>query len=117
MNRTAFVAAGVLVLGLALLLEAWSGRWKAEEEGEAGPPDWRALAWLVFGLAFNVALIDVLGFILASTVLFASVARAFGSARPVRDLLIAMAFAGVSYVGFAKVLGINMGAGLLERFL
>lgn len=109
------VSAGLVILGLALLWHAWRGAWTAEDDDDAQPTDWRALGWLGFGLVFNVALIGILGFILASTVLFASVARAFGSQRPARDLGIAFAFSSVCYLGFVKVLGINMGAGVLER--
>ena len=112
-----FLAGGLILLGLALLWEAWSGRWKAEDSDESQPIDWRALGWLGFGLLFNVVLIGHIGFILASTVLFASVARAFGSTKPLRDLAIAFVFALVVYLGFAKLLGINMGTGLVERFL
>jgi putative tricarboxylic transport membrane protein len=112
------VALGLILLGLALLWQAWSGRWKAAaEEGETTETDWRALGWLGFGLVFNVATIGILGFILASTVLFASVARAFGSLKTARDLGIGFVFAAVTYFGFAKLLSINMGSGLLERFL
>lgn len=109
------VSVGLLLLGLALLWQAWTGEWTAEDEADAQPTDWRALGWLGFGLAFNVALIDFLGFILASTVLFTSIARAFGSPKPVRDLGIAFVFATGCYLGFVKVLSINMGAGILER--
>jgi putative tricarboxylic transport membrane protein len=111
------IAGGLILLGLALLWDAWSGRWKAVEEDEPSPTDWRALGWLGFGLLFNVALIGVVGFTLASTVLFASVARAFGSAKPLRDTGIGLVFALVVYIGFAKLLGINMGSGIIERFL
>ena len=110
------VSAGLVLLGLVLLWQAWSGQWTAEDETDAGPTDWRALGWLGFGLAFNVVFIDFLGFILASTVLFTAVARAFGSQRTARDLAVALVFSAVSYFGFARVLGINMGAGILERF-
>ncbi|MBM3547313.1 MAG: tripartite tricarboxylate transporter TctB family protein [Alphaproteobacteria bacterium] len=112
-----FVAGGLILLGLALLWDAWSGRWKAEDDDESRPIDWSALGWLGFGLLFNVALIGTVGFILASTVLFASVARAFGSTKPARDIAIAFVFAAIVYIGFAKLLGINMGTGLIERFL
>jgi putative tricarboxylic transport membrane protein len=111
------VAGGLILIGLVLAWQAWSGAWRPDESEDAGSTDWRALAWLGFGLAFNVVLISILGFILASTVLFASVARAFGSTRPLRDLAVAFVFAAVAYLGFARLLGINMGAGLLERFL
>ena len=69
------------------------------------------------GLVGNVVLIGPLGFILASTLLFCCVARAFGSTQLPRDAAIAFVFSALTYVGFARVLGINIGAGLIERFL
>ncbi len=81
-----------------------------------GPVDWHALGWVLAGLVLNVALIQFLGFILASTLLFCCVARAFGSTQLPRDALIAIVFASVTYFGFARVLGINIGSGLLEQF-
>jgi len=111
------VSAGLVLLGLVLLWQAWTGAWKAEEDEEAGgPTDWRALGWVGIGLLVNVALIGILGFILASTLLFASIARGFGSRKPLRDVGVAFVFSAVCYLGFAKVLGINMGSGILERF-
>ncbi len=60
-------------------------------------------------------LIGPAGFTLASIVLFVCVARAFGSRALVRDAVIATVFALVAYFGFAKTLGINIGAGFVER--
>jgi putative tricarboxylic transport membrane protein len=111
------IAGGMVLIAAALFPFAWSGGWRAEEDEEAGPLDWRALGWLGFGLAFNVVFIKILGFILASTVLFVAVARAFGSRKLARDLAIAFVFAAVCYFGFVRVLGINMGAGLLEGLI
>lgn len=112
------VAAGLTLLGLALLVEALRGGWPTEDDEEARvPTDWRALGWVLGGLVLNVTLIGPAGFIIASTLLFCCIARAFGSVRPGRDALVAVIFATVTYVGFARVLGINIGAGLIERFL
>jgi putative tricarboxylic transport membrane protein len=111
------IAGGMVLIGAALFRYAWTGAWQPEEQDDAGPPDWRALGWLGFGLVFNVAFIQILGFILASTVLFVAVARAFGSRKLARDLAIAFVFAAVCYFGFVRVLGINMGAGLLEGLI
>lgn len=72
---------------------------------------------MVLGLVLNVALIDVAGFIIASTVLFALTARAFGSRQGVRDAAIGFALATVAYIGFDRVLGYRIGSGLVERFL
>lgn len=109
-------AASLLLLGLGalLLVEAWRGRWgSAPEAAEAGL-DLRSLGWLLLGLVLNVGLIGPLGFIPASVLLFICTARAFGSRRILFDLLIGLAFAALAYFGFAKLLGINIGAGILE---
>jgi putative tricarboxylic transport membrane protein len=109
------VAIGLGLLGLALLGDALTGRWELDRSAEeAGPVDWRALGWLGLGLVLNVALIPFLGFILASTLLFVCVARAFGSRRLLRDAAIALVFAAVVYVGFDRILGISIGAGIFE---
>jgi len=110
------VAAGLMGLGLALLATALRGGWQTEEE-RAARPDRAALAWVVAGLGLNVALIEPAGFTIASMLLFICVARGFGSRRIVRDALIGATFALVAYFGFAKTLGINIGAGLIETRL
>jgi putative tricarboxylic transport membrane protein len=110
------VAGGLGLLGLALLVQALRGGWPTGED-TAIPVDRRALGWVLAGLVLNVALIGWAGFIIASTLLFCCVARAFGSARPVRDAGVAFVFAALTYVGFARMLGIDIGAGLIERLL
>ena len=55
-----------------------------------------------------------LGFTAASTVLFMLVAYGFGSRKPLRDAAIGFAVAIVAYLGFARLLGVNIGAGLVE---
>jgi putative tricarboxylic transport membrane protein len=111
------VAGGLAILGALLLLDALRGGWPTEEDEEPVQADWRALGWVLAGLVANVALIGPLGSIIASTLLFCGVARAFGSTQLVRDGAIAFVFSAVTYVGFARVLGINIGAGLIEQFL
>jgi putative tricarboxylic transport membrane protein len=112
------VAAGLLLLGLVLVLQSVRGQWgETDAESDTGPPDWQALGWLGAGLVLNVALIDFLGFIIASTLMFVCTCRAFGSRKLVRDIIIAVVLALVAYIGFAKVLGISIGAGILEGIL
>jgi putative tricarboxylic transport membrane protein len=101
------------MLGVLLLIDAWQGGWQSEEE-KAVTPDRAALLWIAAGLVLNVVLIGLLGFTIASIILFVCVARAFGSNRIVRDALIAAIFALVAYFGFATTLGINIGSGLVE---
>jgi putative tricarboxylic transport membrane protein len=107
-------ALGLGALGAALLISALRGGWQPEEEREM-KPDRRALLWIVAGLVLNVLLIGPAGFTLASIVLFVCVARGFGSSNIVRDVSIATVFALIAYFGFAKTLGINIGAGFIEH--
>jgi putative tricarboxylic transport membrane protein len=112
------VAAGLLVLGVLLTLQAVQGQWgETDADADESPPDLRALGWLGAGLILNVALIDFLGFIIASTILFVCVCRAFGSKALLRDITVAVALTLIAYLGFAKLLGISIGAGILEGII
>ena len=114
----AWAASALLVaLGLGLLLEVWRGRWTGPPEEAVVEFDHRAFGWLMLGLVLNIGLIGPLGFIPASMLLFACTARAFGSRRVGRDLLIGLLFAAIAYFGFAKLLGIDIGAGLLRDWI
>ena len=108
------VVVGLAVLGLALLAGALRGGWTQGDREAHVPPDFRALGWLLAGLLLNVALISYLGFIIASILLFTCVARAFGSTRAGRDALIGAVLSLVTYLGFDRVLGFSIGAGILE---
>ncbi|MFL6797772.1 MAG: tripartite tricarboxylate transporter TctB family protein [Xanthobacteraceae bacterium] len=107
-------AFGVACLGALLLVEALRGGWQSAGE-RSSIIDVAALLWIGAGLVLNVLFIGPLGFTLASIVLFVCVARGFGSRALVRDASVAAAFALLAYFGFAKTLGINIGAGVLEN--
>jgi putative tricarboxylic transport membrane protein len=109
-----FATAMLAVLGALLTLQGLRGGWEKEEHGAFHL--W-GLAWLLAGLALNVALIGIVGFILASTVLFVCTATAFGSRNVLRDAALGFALALVCYVGFDRVLGYRIGTGLVERLL
>ena len=57
------------------------------------------------------------GFIPTATILFFCVAFGFGSRRYLRDALIGLALAIVSYVGFVHVLGLHLPAGIIGGVL
>jgi len=107
-------SSGLLLIGLLLLVQALRGGFGVERNPEI---DWRATAWVAAGLAANAALIGTAGFVFAAVALFAAVARGFGSTQPVRDLGIGAVIALACYYGFEKLLGVNIGAGLLEGLI
>jgi putative tricarboxylic transport membrane protein len=113
----AWATSAMLVgMGLLLVKDAVSGGWSHESD-DFGEVDWRGGLWLIAGLIANVALIETLGFILTSTLLFICTAKAFGSSKLTRDALIGFALAFVAYVGFDRILGYKIGSGLIERLL
>ena len=108
--------AGLVVLAVLLMVAAARGGWQPDEEKET-PTDWKALAFVAAGLIANVLLIQPLGFTAASVVMFVLVCFGFGSRHPLRDVLIALVLALAAYFGFARALGVNIGAGLIENLL
>jgi putative tricarboxylic transport membrane protein len=108
--------AGLAVLAVLLLVAAARGGWQPDEEKET-PTDWKALSLVAAGLVANVLLIQPLGFTAASVVMFVLVCFGFGSRHPLRDALIALVLALTAYFGFARTLGVNIGAGVIENAL
>src|SRR5688500_4387095 len=88
----AVVAGGIILLGIWLGFEAFSGGWRNRGEQtevfEASP-----FFWISAGLFAHMALIGWAGFVIAGTALFACVARGFGSRRLIRDLSIGIVLA------------------------
>ena len=113
------VAVLLLALGIGLCASALRGGWSHGLEDMQDPPpvNWRSLGLLAAGLVVQVALIDWLGFVIASTILYVLVCAAFGSRHPLRDLLIGAAVTLVAYLAFSRLLGVNIGAGVLEGIL
>jgi putative tricarboxylic transport membrane protein len=109
-------ALGLGVMGMLLWAAAWRGGWQAADERIA-QIDRAALTWIAAGLALNVLLIGVAGFTIASTILFVCVARGFGSRAVLRDAAIGAAFALTACFGFAALLGLDIGSGVVERVL
>jgi putative tricarboxylic transport membrane protein len=112
----AVVAAGIVLLGVWLAIEAFSGGWRdAPEHAEAFEK--KPFLWLSAGLFAHMALIGWAGFIVAGTVLFACVARGFGSRRIVRDVSVALVFTVAIYLFFVKLLNVGLPAGWLAPIL
>jgi len=106
------IAAGLLICGLLLSREALSGGFHKVATTRS-PVDWAGFLWVSGGVIIHMATIGWVGFIVASTVLFACVARAFGSRRPARDVVLGVALGTVTFVVFTQGLGLPLPAGLL----
>jgi putative tricarboxylic transport membrane protein len=106
--------AGMGILSLLLIVAAVRGGWQPEEEKET-PTDWRAMGFVAIGLIANLVLIQPLGFTAASVIMFVLICYGFGSKHTLRDALTGLVLALAAYFGFARALGVNIGAGFIEN--
>jgi putative tricarboxylic transport membrane protein len=112
----AVVAAGIILVGLWLSYEAFTGGWRQTgAHTEKFEP--RPFLWISAGLFAHMALIGWAGFVIAGTALFACVARGFGSRRIARDLSIALVITVGIYLFFVKLLNVGLPAGWLAPLL
>lgn len=109
------VSVFLLMLGTGLVIAAQRGGWAHDQDGTI--TEMGSLGFVVAGLVLNAALIDKIGFILASTIMFTLIARGFGSEKWWRDALIGFSLALTSYLGFDRVLGYKIGSGLIESLI
>lgn len=108
------IGSGLIILGGILCWQAVSGGWRNVPMDDAhDAPDWVAFAILSIGVLLHIAAIAWAGFILASTFLFALIARGFGSRRLLRDVLVGLIVATIAFFIFTRGLGLNLPAGLL----
>lgn len=111
------VGAGLLLLGAVLAWQAAAGGWRNVPLDEAHEsPDWPAFLILGAAILLHMAAIAWAGFVLASTFLFALIARGFGSRRPLRDILAGLVLSLLAYLLFTRGLGLNLPSGLLGGF-
>ena len=118
----AVVAGGIILLGLWLAFEAFTGGWRNAAPDEAAARGEHAFSgaafgWISAGLFVHMALIGWAGFVVAGVVLFACVARGFGSRRIARDLALGLALSVAIYAFFVKLLNVNLPAGWLAPLL
>jgi putative tricarboxylic transport membrane protein len=108
-----FVLAGLA----ACLIAAAPGALRAARvASHAEQPDrWRTLAPLAAGIAFDLAFAERAGFVIASAVLFWCTARAFDTRHPARDAIFALVVSIGAYLLFARVLQLQLPAGLLAN--
>jgi putative tricarboxylic transport membrane protein len=110
----AVVSAGLVLVGGWLLWEALYGGWRnrgAAEPGSEHAFRLNPFVWVSAGLFLHMALIGTGGFVVAGTLLFACVARGFGSARPARDAALGVVLSLAVYLFFVKFLNVGLPAG------
>lgn len=110
------VAVGLIALSAAFLARATVA--PDVELAEQAAEEDANTDWLRTGLALVVLfayalLLDPLGYVLATTLLFAAMARVLGSRDAVRDVCVGLALAAVVYWAFTQQLGVLLPDGVL----
>jgi putative tricarboxylic transport membrane protein len=109
------IAAGLLVIGALVLYQAFFGHIAHERGFQL---DFVAVGLISAGIVAQMLLLEWLGWIPATTLLFATVARSFGSRRLLVDVAIGVALTGLAFVVFNWGLGLSLPAGsLLESLM
>ncbi|MBT2521525.1 tripartite tricarboxylate transporter TctB family protein [Arthrobacter sp. ISL-28] len=115
------VGALLLVCSVWLAVNVLRGGHGEAEGGEdidlTHPADWKTILPLAGAFIANILLIDWAGWVISGTVLFWGSVWALGSRHYVRDGLISLALALLTFYGFYLGLGIPLPAGLLEGIL
>jgi putative tricarboxylic transport membrane protein len=111
----------LLVCAVLLAVNVLRGGHGDAESGEdvdlSHPSDWKTVLPLAAAFIANILLIDWAGWVISGTVLFWGSVWALGSRHYVRDGLISLAMALLTFYGFYSGLGIALPAGLLEGIL
>jgi putative tricarboxylic transport membrane protein len=111
----ALIGAGLVVLGVLLLVQIGRGEQFAPQESEDAladaPPSWPALLTALVAVVIPVVAMRRLGFPVTAGLVFATVARAFGSRRLLLDLALGLVLGFVCWYGFSA-LGVTLGAPL-----
>jgi putative tricarboxylic transport membrane protein len=105
------IGAGMAVCGAGLAWQGLSGGWRGMPPQETHRrPDWFAFGLIGAALALHMALIGLVGFVLATMLMFLLVARAFGSRRWPRDAAIGATVSILAFYLFTRALGLHLPA-------
>ena len=106
------VATGMVLLAIGTVVSAMRGSFP-----ERSKDDYSAIFWIVGGLVGQILLLSTAGFSLATGVLFAFTAKAFGRGPLWQTIPIGVVFSFVVWFIFAMGLQLSLPAGPLERLL
>jgi len=105
------VAAGLLVMAVGTIIEAFRGSFPEREAQEVHP-----VLIVVGGLVAQMILLPFAGFTVATGVLFAATAYGFGERRLHLSLPFGLVLAGLVWFAFAQLLRLTLPAGPPEQF-
>ena len=108
------VALGLMLLGALTLASALASSHNAnvgEPTDATVENDWPAFLLALAGPILFLLTIETLGFSVAAALLFAAVARAFGSRRPLVDLALGLIIGALILIVFSYGLGLALPAG------
>jgi putative tricarboxylic transport membrane protein len=103
---------GLVLLAIWTAVDGLRSTGETRDKIELAP-----VLWIIGGLALQIGLLRPLGFSVASGLLFACTAFAFGKRNLALTLPIGLVFALFVYGVFDRVLQLNLPAGLLETLL
>jgi putative tricarboxylic transport membrane protein len=106
------VAIGLTLLAIGTVVSAMRNGFPERSKDDYGP-----IFWIVGGLIGQILLLSTAGFSIATGVLFAFTAKAFGRGPLWKTIPIGTVFAFVVWFIFAKGLQLSLPAGVLERLL
>ena len=112
-----FFAFGLAVVGAYFAWNSWAPKARRQIVPEGFGTDWLALLIIGLGLLIHLNILKPLGFVVSGVFLFLCVTFAFGSRKFVRDGIVAIILALVSYVGFNYGLGLQLPPGILAGLL
>ena len=107
----------VAVYAIDVLRGGVGERDASEDVAENSRTDWRTVLVLAVAFIANAVLIEPLGWVISSTILFWLASFALGNRHHIRSLLIGLVLALGTFYGFAIGLGVNLPAGILRGIL
>jgi len=105
-----WIAWGLVILSVWSVIAAFREAPQTRDPQDAGP-----IFWIIGGLAVQLALLNIVGFVIATGLLFAATARAFGKRNLALTFPIGLVFSLIIYMIFAGLLDLSLPAGPLER--
>ncbi|MDH4986413.1 tripartite tricarboxylate transporter TctB family protein [Aminobacter anthyllidis] len=106
------IAVAFFGLSIWTVFEAFRGDFPAREKQEISP-----ILWIIGGLAAQMLLLKAAGFSIATGLLFAATARAFGRGPLWKTIPIGIVLSFVVWIIFAQGLQLSLPAGPLEHLL